>query len=76
MNSRDARVPREISIVQRENVADAVDHQSYEPGVVHLRTRYAVADYQAAPFRMDMLTIGQETQLGFDNLGSLVSLSS
>jgi hypothetical protein len=53
MNSGYSRIPREIAIVQCEDVGHSVNqHGGYEAGIVHLRTRYRVPDDKATPFIM------------------------
>jgi len=65
MNGRYTRVPREIAIVQCEDVGHSVNqHGSYEPSIVHFLTRYRMLDDEATPFRIDAFSIRQLAATG------------
>src|SRR5262249_45225994 len=74
MYDRDTRVAKEVPNVQCEQVSDAVDlHRGDQPGIVYLRSRDRVREYETAPFRMDSLIIWQELERSLDPLRWLVS---
>lgn len=75
MDHSDAGIPREIPIVEREQLRDSLrQHRGDQPGVVHLDTRHRVRDDEPAPFRMNPFVVRQEPESAFKQRRSFVGL--
>ncbi|MBM3746188.1 MAG: hypothetical protein FJW34_10350 [Acidobacteria bacterium] len=58
MDNRDAGIPREIPVIQRERLSDAVrQHRRDKPRIVRLDSCHRVSDYKPAPFGVNPLVI-------------------
>jgi hypothetical protein len=63
----DSGIPKEILLIECEQVHDAVNvHRGDQPGIVHFDTDDGMDDYELAPFGMNLFRIGQEREAGFD----------
>jgi hypothetical protein len=61
MDGRYPGVSREVPIVQRKDIGQAVNqHGGHKPGIMHFGACHCVADDQATPFHMDALAVWQE----------------
>ena len=60
MHDNDSRIPGEISIIQGEQMSDAMNtHRSCQPRIVDLDALDPVRDHQLPPLGMDAWIIGQ-----------------
>jgi|SRR5271165_5071066 len=76
MYDRDARIASEVSLVQREQVGDAVDvHRRNQASVMDLRSRNEAGKYKTPPFRIDAIIFRQQCEGSFDSLCALVSFN-
>jgi hypothetical protein len=75
MDDRDVGVPREVPIVEREQLWNAVrQHCRDKPGIMHLNARYRARDNQPAPLGVDAAGVGQERELALNQFRAHICL--
>lgn len=67
LNDSDARISKEIMLIEREYVGDAVNvHRRHEPRIVYLYSGDGMDHHESPPFRMYTIRIRQERKGGFN----------
>jgi hypothetical protein len=73
MNGRDVCITRKVPVIEGQNPLNAMySHHGGQPRIVDLNARHAMRDKQFAPFCVNRQTVGEQSQLLFEEFCSPV----